>query len=192
MWKKANFPNLILDCLGKGQHSKRKRYCCIHGVQCLGIKSTCKGKADMEFMTWREAQFWQGQTIPPIEMWVPTSLLLSQSLMTKLFVLLPLKQNFFSFPYICSVGNLSLPFSHHLPSSVSSLSWYFTSGAAITSQSACSICGFLACKKHHYSNNRRSLSGGRGSRERCDSWFHSTLFSPQPWLQWLRSFFKSP
>lgn len=40
-------------------------------------------------------------------MWVPTSLLLSQSLVTKLFVLLPLKQNFFSFPYMCSMGNLS-------------------------------------------------------------------------------------
>lgn len=55
-----------------------------------------------------------------------------------------------------------------------------------TSQSAYSIHVFLACKKQLCSNNRRSLAGGRGMRERCDSWFHSSVFSPQPWLQWLR------
>lgn len=101
-------------------------------------------------------------------------------------------QFFWSFPYMGSMGNLSFPFNHHLPSTVFYLPWYFSSGAASTSQSACSICGFLVCKKQHYSNNRRSLSGGRGRRGRCDSWFHSTVFTPQPWLQWLRIFFKAP
>lgn len=60
------FPTLFLDCWGKGEYSNDKKYCSIHGVQCLGIKSTCRGKADMEFMTWREAQFWRGQTMPSL------------------------------------------------------------------------------------------------------------------------------
>lgn len=159
-------------------------------MQCLGIKSTCKGTADMEFTSWREAKFWLGHTIPLPLLKCESLLLFCFLWLGYLFCLYG--QFFFSFPYMGSMDNLSFPFNHHLPTLVFSLPWYFSTGPASTSQSACSIRGFLACKKQHYSNNRRSLSGGRWRRGRCDSWFYSSVFSPQPWLQWLRSFFKAP
>lgn len=66
--KPQTFPSLFLDCWGKRECSNEKKYCSIHGVHCLGIKRTCKGKADMEFMTWREAQFLAGtDNSPPLK-----------------------------------------------------------------------------------------------------------------------------
>lgn len=84
--KKQTFQTLFLDCRGKGERSNEQRYCCIYGVQSLGIKSTCKGTADMEVHVMKRGQV-LGETHnsspPTIEMRVPTSVLFS---VTGLFV----------------------------------------------------------------------------------------------------------
>lgn len=151
-----------------------------HGI--WELKAHMKGK--LTWSSWHEERpsFWLGRQFPLFKMWVANSVLLS---FMRLFVLLPWQLIFLFFPYMGSMGNLSFSYNHHLPAPVFFLPWYFSSEAASTSQSACSVRGFLVCKKQHYSNNRRSLSGGRGRRGRCDSWFCSSVFSPQPWLQWL-------